>query len=427
MDDHSQDYRTDFPPLMKVSAALFEITETLALELGAPTNRLPAWDHFEWHIAQAVAAMQGVSSLLSVQLRWEGPESWRHFLKQQRVHIAGRHRKITRLLNRIDSGARREGVPLVALKGAELHRLGVYEVGERPMADLDLLVSDTNLSATTRVLKDCGYDLTFTTWRHHLFESPFTGLPSVVDLGEHVDNPIKIELHTNIRERLPVSETDITRLVFSNAEHAGLNAYPSIAALMMHLLLHAAGNMRAHALRLIQLNDIALLAKRLGPSDWAELVRARPGERGLWWAVAPLILTERYFPATVPPYVIARLSKECPWLLRRASRRHCISEVSWSNMRVYAFPGIEWSRTPLEALRFMGSRIWPSPGARSELKRFASLHPGAAGVPWYGISQAGRILRWVFSKPPRVQALLPVRAALAQTSDEAVRGTPAKS
>jgi hypothetical protein len=426
MDERGHEYRKDFPSLKKVSAVLLEITETLARELGAPTDRSPAWDDFEWRIAQAVAAMQGVSSLLSEQLRWKGPPRWQRFLQEQRLHVAGRHQKITRLMETIDLNARRQGVPLVALKGAELHRLGIYEAGERPMADLDLLVSNANLSATTRLLKDCGYELTFTTWRHYLFESPLIGLPIAVGLGEHVDNPIKIELHTGIRERLPVSETDITRSVFSGAAHAGLNAYPSIATLMMHLMLHAAGNMRAHALRLIQLNDIARLATRFGPADWTELLDARPDERGLWWAIAPLRLTERYYPATVPPHVIAGLSENCPWLLRRAARRQTIGEVSWSNMRVYAFPGIEWSRTPLEALRFVISRIWPSRGARSELKRFAALHPGAAGLPWYGISQIGRILRWVFSRPPRVQALLPVRAALAQSGDETVHGAAAE-
>jgi hypothetical protein len=48
-------------------------------------------------------------------------------------------------------------------------------------------------------------------------------------------------------------------------------------------------------------------------------------------------------------------------------------------------------------------------------------------VPWYGISQGARMLRWAFSKPPRVQALLPVRAALAQRYDDAARGDPAES
>jgi hypothetical protein len=53
-----------------------------------------------------------------------------------------------------------------------------------------------------------------------------------------------------------------------------------------------------------------------------------------------------------------------------------------------------------------------------ELERFSSHHPGAATVPWYGISQVARALRWAFAKPLRVQTLLPVLAALAECRDE---------
>jgi len=41
---------------------------------------------------------------------------------------------------------------------------------------------------------------------------------------------------------------------------------------MRHLLLHAAGNIRARALRQMQLHDIALLAPRMKASDWSELL-----------------------------------------------------------------------------------------------------------------------------------------------------------
>jgi hypothetical protein len=411
----------DLPPLDKVAAALREITEVLASEVTAPTEEPPPWDEFEWRIARAVTAMQGISSLLCARLRWKGPASWRGFLEEQRDHIGGRHRRIVELLHRIDLHARREGIALVALKGAALHTSGIYEPGERPMADIDLLVRDADVKATTRLLEDCEFALTFTTWRHHLFESRLERVSNSVSLGEHVDNPIKIELHTSIRERLPVCEIDITQFLYPSAAHAGLNAYPSAAALMMHLLLHAAGNIRAHALRLIQLHDIARLAARFGSDDWEELLSARPSARGLWWAVAPLTLTVRYYPRAVPSFVIARLAVECPWLLRKIIHRQRLADVSWSNIKVYAFPGIEWSRTPQEALGFMISRIWPSGEARAELQRFAVHHPGASTIPWYGISQGARVLRWVFSKPPRVQALLSVRAALAQHYDEADR------
>jgi hypothetical protein len=272
----------DFPPLDKIAAALADITERLACELGAPTEQAPAWGDFEWRIAQAVAAMQGVSSLLFEQLRWKGPEGWQRFLSEQREHVAGRHRNIAQLLSEIDSGARRLGLSLVALKGSELHRRNVYQAGQRPMADVDLLARDCDIEATSRLLETCGYGLTFSTWRHHLFEAKFGKPMNVARLGEHVDNPIKIELHTSIRERLPVAETDITAFVFlSTGAHAGLNPYPSAVALMMHLTLHAAGNMRAHALRLIQLHDIARIAENFSMGDWNELLAARTNGRGV--------------------------------------------------------------------------------------------------------------------------------------------------
>ena len=229
--------------------------------------------------------------------------------------------------------------------------------------------------------------------------------------GEHIDNPIKIELHSRIVERLPIFETDITSLEFPQHLHAGLNAYPSIAALMRHLLLHAAGNMRARALRLIQLHDIALLAARMSSVDWEELL-VGAGEQGLWWAFPPLVLTARYYPAAIPAAFIEATEPDCPWLLRQVSRRHQLADVSWSKVRIQAFPGIEWSRSPREALLFAMSRIWPSREALAELSHAATAQPSLAHIPWYGLSHGTRILRWVFSRPPRVQTIFSVRSGI---------------
>lgn len=183
---------------------------------------------------------------------------------------------------------------------------------------------------------------------------------------------------------------------------------------MLHLLLHAPGNMRARALRLIQLHDIALLAPRLASADWEELLAMRPQGRPLWWAFAPLRLTARYYPAAIPSVLSVDPGAICPRLLRNRARSQRLSDVSWSNIRIAAFPGLEWSRTPLQALAFMKSRVWPTREARLELSESAAQIPGGAAVPWYGISHCARILRWVFTQPPRVQTLLSVRAALAQ-------------
>jgi hypothetical protein len=405
-------------PLAKVAGALREITEILAREVTVPTSVPPPWSEFEWRIARSVAAMQGVSSLLGRNLRWPHPCSWRRFLDAQRDHVARRHLRIADLLDRVDSQARSSGIPVVALKGAALHASGIYKAGERPMADVDLLVLDGDAKATRLLLEGFDFEVTLTSSRHQLFEPRLRKFHRATRFGEDADNPIKIELHTSIRERFPLNETDITRFVFPRAARSGLNPYPSLVSLMMHLLLHAAGNVRVHSLRLIQLEDIARVAGRFAPRDWDELLAARPSSRGLWWAVPPLMLTARYFPTAIPPSIILQLVSECPWLLRRISRKQRLADVSWSNIKVQALPGIEWSRSPQEALRFMIARIWPSREIRGELHRFAAHLPGGSEIPWYGISQGARILRWVFTNPPRVHTLLTVRAAFTETINE---------
>ena len=402
------------PPLMTIAAALGKTTEFLARELVAPTAHPPAWTDFEWRIARAVVSLHGISAQLYAALRWAGPDSWRQFLAEQRDHAVGRHLQIKRRLDVIDSEARRRGITLVALKGAALYAREIYTAGERPMADIDLLVRPNAAEATAQLLGSCGYIVDYIHRRHQVFRPANSTIPPADRLGEHIDNPIKVEVHTRIAEPLPILGTDITALIFPRSAHAGLNEYPSAASLMMHLLLHAAGNMRARALRLIQLHDLALLAAQFGEDDWEELLTPRPYDRGPWWAFAPMMLTARYYPGVIPPSVLAQLRTHCPTLLRKHTHRQGLVGVSWSNILIEPFPGVEWSRTPGEALRFMRSRIWPSRDALRELNEGAALIPDVSAVPWYGLSHGKRVLRWIFTRPPRVQTLLVVRAALSQ-------------
>lgn len=402
-------------PRDKIATALRVTTELLAQELVVATEQPPAWDDFEWRIAKAVATMQGIAPLLAGTSLWSVPSGWRQFLREQREHVAVRQLRILQLMQKIDLAARDADIMLLPLKGAALQSMGIYQPGQRPMADIDLFVREDRLEAATRLLDGFDFRVTFTNWRHTLLELR-AGKNSAATFGEHADNPVKIELHTTIRERLPVREIDITDFIVPAAPHSGFNSYRSPAALMAHLLLHAAGNMRARALRLIQLHDIALLSRRLANGDWDELTGAQSSGQAIWWAVAPLLLTSRYYPDSVPPIVIAGIEGECPRLLLKLASRQRISDVSWSNMNVYALPGIEWSKSAGEALKFIASRIWPSADMRAELQRFAEHQPEqiASLNPWYGISQGQRILRWIFSRPPRIQTIQVVRAALDQ-------------
>ena len=204
---------------------------------------------------KAVGSMQEIVSLVWGTIRWQSLARWRQFLEQQRYHILRRQHRISQLLELIDVTARCEGIATMALTGAALHAAGVYQAGERPMADVDLLVRQSDQQAMPRSLESLEYSITTTDWRHHALMPRIQSPHATV--GEHADNPIRIELHTRILEPLPMRAVDITSFLLPRETHAGLNAYPCAAALMMHLLLHAAGNMRARALRQVQLHEIA--------------------------------------------------------------------------------------------------------------------------------------------------------------------------
>jgi len=398
----------EVPPLKAVQAALRKTTEQIAAELAYPTRSQPAWSDFEWRAARAVAAMHGVSPLLATTLRWQGPQEWQSFLAQQQAHTQQRHRRIEELLQLFDCRAKAAGIAAMALKGAALHSVGIYRPGERPMADVDILVTEQNVEPASRMLEELGFREAHSVWRHRSFAPAETRTSS--NLGEHADNCIKIELHERISEALPLRKVDITDLVFATRPSPGLNPYPSTAALMIHLLLHAAGSMVSRSLRLLQLQDIALLAKRMTDADWAEIVRPRASGEFLWWAFPPLLLASRYYIESIPLSILNALASNCPILLRRITRRRSLSEVSLSFLWIEAFPGIEWARTAGEMAEYIGKRIKPDTEMMSVRKSLAATETRLAENPWTHLHQGTRILRWIASRPPRPATMCAVRA-----------------
>ncbi len=393
-------------------AALFTTTETLARELADPTDRAPAWTDFEWRIAQAAAAIHGISPLLASSLRWRGPEGWATFLAEQRTHVTSRHSRIADLLAVINTKARCEGIELIALKGAALHEMGIYRAGDRPMADVDLLVRPASVDATARLLAALGYEQCGATWKHRIFLPPGA---QASRHGENCGNAIKIELHCRLIERLPLSEVDISELIYPKHLCPGLNYYRSRACLMIHLLHHAAGAMSGRALRVIHLHDIALLATRLTAVDWEELTTQSADDQRLWWALPPLTLTARYYPNAIPPGALEAIRPSCSRMLARISRRATISQVSLSYPWVDALPALGWSTSIRESLSYILSRVRPPDWRTSEHRYAAKAELWATENSWYELSQFRRVLRWMVRRPPRAQTMHAVRAALARS------------
>jgi len=270
-------------------------------------------------------------------------------------------------------------------------------------------VHEDDAERVGQLLLDLGYVESFVAWKHRVFK-PAMG-ESVGGLGEHRDTPINIELHTRIQERLPVSAIDITRRIYPQRPTPGLNAYPSNGALMNHLLLHAAGNICGRSLRLLHLNDIALLARRMKPADWGVLWDEHVVDAP-WWALPPLRLLTRYYPGAVPEAVLARLAQDCHPLLRIISQRQTLTQVSCSELWLHALAGIEWSRSLREVGRYVGHRVRPPQEAVKERADMVRTQLWLQGQSWVKQKQGRRILTLLTQPVPRLDTLHVVRAAL---------------
>ena len=395
------------PPMRELQSALRMITETLARELAQPTETVPSWSDQEWILARAVAATHGVAPLLWSNLRWQGPADWRSFLERQASHTQRRHVRILELLRLLDRRCAEDGIAATALKGAALHAMGLYRAGERPMADIDVLVRPVDAERTAAMLRSLGFRESIRNWKEREFTPQGNGV--LAALGEHADNHIKIELHERISEKLPLRITAVTERVFPALPRAGLNDYPSRAALMLHLLFHAAGAMTQRSLRLLHLHDLALLGSRLESEEW-EAVFDSGSSGSLWWALPPLRLTARYYGFRIPATVLARASQDCPRVLTKLTAAYCLTDVSYSHLRIDAFPGVEWSESVPLALKYVWSRCRPPP-EHIAWRLKAQSTGWAAGSEWSAMSQGRRMLRWLGSRPARPVAMHAVRAA----------------
>jgi hypothetical protein len=400
------------PRASELHPTLCKVTERLARELARPTSLAPDWSDYEWTVARAVGALHGLSPLLSRSLRWQGPHVWTSFLDEQRSHTRSRHLRIQELLSSIDRQTRAAGVAVTALKGAALHQLGLYEAGDRPMADVDLLVRPGDAQRTAALLESLGFRQTIETWKERVF-TPFEDT-AAAELGEHAANNLKIELHERICERLPWRVTDVSEFIFPAHPGAGLNAYPSNGSLMHHLLLHAAGSMAFQGLRILQLHDIALLAARMSEADWNEITGAAAQTGASWWAYPPLELMSRYYETSAPATVLAALKDACPPVLRALAARKTLIDVSYSYLWVKAFPGIEWSRSLPEVLGYAASRVRPNAQQMTQRKHVAANQTWAKRSDWSGMSQGRRILRWLSSRQTRPSTMHAITAAFSQ-------------
>jgi Uncharacterised nucleotidyltransferase len=385
----------------ELSDALRKTTEALAAELDSPTPKAPEWSVFEWGIARAVVTIHGIAGLLLRQLQWGGVPGWREFLAAEVADAGQRYEDARAALVEIDSHSRLSGVAVVALKGMALHAMGLYQPGERPMADLDLLVQPAELGTAADLLEKLGFEAKGSTWKHREYSR-------IVADGR----TLKIDLHTRLAERLAYREFELPGDVFSNRHEAGVQQYRSRLVLLRHLLLHTASNMSTHWVRGVHLHDIARLSEGMSRTEWADF--SEPGWPHSWLLYPPLALVARYFPGAINESALDQLAARCPPRLARITRRHTLFDVSASNPHIFALPAMAWCTSFADLLRYVRLRAIPERSELASLRAVANSGGFAAGKSWYQKSQPARIAEWLFRRSVRPATLFAVRRVLAQ-------------
>ena len=406
--------RIELPAFRVIEAALRTTTSRLILELREPQVHMPDWNDFEWGVARAVCAMQGIAGLLATRLRWQGPRAFNDFLAYQRREIEERNLRIGTLLGKLDLTFREGGLPFIALKGSALRELHLHGPGERPQSDIDLLIDPSRRAECRPLLSSLGYEQQFSIRRHDVYQ-PAHSIAGP-DLGDHASSPLKIEVHSAVAETLPVESVDITASLVGAPLTPGANPYASRSALMRHLCLHTAGNLRFRAARFIQIYDIALLARRMTHTDWRDVLGVGESRLQTWWMFPALVLAERHFPRSVPATALSRLRSRCPWRLRNRYEHVDFRDVSWSNLRVEVLPGHEWLRTIGDLQRFVRSRVSPPHVDVDETERVLAAQPHLEQVRWFAATRMERAVRWLFLRPPRVQTISAVTSALREAA-----------
>lgn len=401
--------KIELPGSEQLRQMLRNTTEHLCHELAMPRNVAPDWLPLQWRVAMAAAAMHGIAGLLARRLRWQGPTIWESFLEEQRLQTSLRDQRARLMLCALDRAARQAGLPLLAMKGSALMSMGLYETDERPMSDIDLLARPSHMDEAQALAEAMGYVPNELSPRHRQLQPAGTALRR--EFGEHMHNPLKIELHDHVAELLPRRPVDLTDELSTGLLSAGLNPYPDQAALMRHLLLHAAGNFCQHSVRLIHLHDIALLSLSLAPSQW-QRVLGRPGPAADGWVYPPLALAERCLPGRVPAEVLQAAARNCPPVLRWHADRWTLSDVSMTGLRMTALPGLAWCDGPGEFLKLLARRIQPDRATRRLAQQQATTH--APLIEWPGLRRPRwrRALDWLGGRPPRAHTLFMVKQAL---------------
>jgi hypothetical protein len=268
------------------------------------------------------------------------------------------------------------------------------------MNDLDLLVRPADEGRVLRMLAGLRYQPIARSQKHLMLARPESHGPVVSYTGEHPDNPRSLDLHTRLAEYFWGIRYDLTEEAWADSAPGRLQGVEARvlgpATLLHHLAIHASSDALARRLRLLHLADIALVADRVDPADWDQIVAGaqRRGEQRLVYPA--LLLTSRYYPV-VPAAVLGALRAGVPQALLQQLDATNLDQLSFCNAApTTPAEKLHWFRPGYEQARALRHMLLPNPGelahwypnlARPALLPIAYLRYGAQILGW-GVRRA---------------------------------------
>jgi hypothetical protein len=301
------------------------------LRPGARFHGYPPDSSIDWDTVAALARRHRVAPLLYSRLshdlgeRGEVPHAVMSALQLDYYATGARNLHLFARLKTVAAVLRERGVDAMVLKGPVLATLTYRNPAVRPIADLDLLVRESDYETAVPALETLGFRAA-----HAI---PTLTSREVVDYAHYfsqirfIDQAgIVVEIHFRlINLGVPAKHE---RLVWErSAPFAALDPRiraPSMEDMLVHLCLHAAQH-NFH--RLLYLCDAASVLDTHGRAlDWDSFIRVVSARRMTTLAYYVLTLCGRLLGAETPPDVLATL--------RPRSLRAAAFETIWRYQRV---------------------------------------------------------------------------------------------
>ena len=296
----------------------------------------------------------------------EVPADVRDYLALLHTRNRARNGKLLGQIAETVAALNRAGVEPMLLKGAAILAAAPDDLlGARMMRDIDLLVAEAEIPATTECLAGLGYRLLSrpVVPRHDYGE--FGRPQDVGALDLHLRPPGPPQFH-----RRDVLDGDATTIACGG----GRVRVPSPTIQALHLIVHdqiLEGDYLRGRLDLRHLHDLAMLAGTASGIDWRRLVSMMPTRSARNALETQAVTLSRLFGVSVPASLLGRLVPRLQHRRRLFRIRHpalafaveAAYGVAWIAQRLRTRDTPDWfGRAPLgQQVRHIARKVWQSP------------------------------------------------------------------